>query len=97
MRHQISGVLSSCGRGGRVGRGSSEQLLAAGSNRGRLSPSRSDATMSLLSDAAERTYGLLNALEAAKHRLASALQAAPSDTTVQAVSEDLCELLGRGC
>ena len=27
MRHQFSGVLSSCGRGGRVGRGSSEQLL----------------------------------------------------------------------
>ena len=43
MRHQFSGVLSSCGRGGRVGRGSSEQLLAAGSNRGRLMPSRSDA------------------------------------------------------
>ena len=35
--------LNSCGRDGRVGRGSSEQLLAAGSNRGRLMPSRSDA------------------------------------------------------
>ena len=33
--------LNSCGRDGRVGRGSSEQLLAAGSNRGRLMPSRS--------------------------------------------------------
>ena len=43
MRHQSSEELSSCGRGGRVGRGSSEQLLAAGSNRGRLMPSRSDA------------------------------------------------------
>ena len=35
--------LNSRGRDGRVGRGSSEQLLAAGSNRGRLMPSRSDA------------------------------------------------------
>ena len=42
MRHQFSGELDSCGRDGRVGRGSSEQLLAAGSNRGRLMPSRSD-------------------------------------------------------
>ena len=40
MRHQFAGELDSCGRDGRVGRGSSEQLLAAGSNRGRL-PSRS--------------------------------------------------------
>ena len=43
MRHQSSEELNSCGRDGRVGRGSSEQLLAAGSNRGRLMPSRSDA------------------------------------------------------
>ena len=41
MRHQSSGELNSCGRDGGVGRGSSEQLLAAGSNRGRLMPSRS--------------------------------------------------------
>ena len=30
MRHQFSGELSSCGRGGRVGRGSSEQLFGCG-------------------------------------------------------------------
>ena len=43
IRHQFSGELNSCGRDVRVGRGSSEQLLAAGSTRGRLMPSRSDA------------------------------------------------------
>ena len=33
MRHQSSGELNSCGRDGRVGRGLSEQLLAAGSRK----------------------------------------------------------------